>query len=46
MQRAGYAQNQYDKLKGIGMEFDFYLTHHITDKIYSREWRLFYPKGF
>jgi len=46
MQRAGYPQNQCDKLKNIGMQFDFYLTHYITDKLHSQEWRLFYPKGF
>jgi len=25
---------------------DFYLTHKMKDMSYSKEWKLFYPKGF
>jgi hypothetical protein len=46
MERAGYTPEQYDRLKALGLHYDFYLAHDIQDKAYSREWRLFYPKGF
>lgn len=46
MQRAGYSPRAYDRLKSIGMDFDFYLAHDIRDKEYSPEWRLYHPKGF
>lgn len=46
MQRAGYAEKLYSRLKKLGLKFDFYLAHDIRDKEYDRDWRLFYPKGF
>jgi len=45
MQRAGYSEGPYSKFKALGLHFDFYLTHHITDKAYDPNWRLYYPKG-
>lgn len=45
MQRAGYAAKQYERLKELGLRFDFYLAHDIREPDYSPEWRLFYPKG-
>jgi len=45
MQRAGYSESQYSKFKKLGLHFDFYLTHHITDRAYDSDWRLYYPKG-
>jgi predicted transcriptional regulator of viral defense system len=46
MQRAGFEPKQYERLKALGMKYDFYLAHGITDRAYDAEWRLFYPKGF
>jgi hypothetical protein len=46
MQRAGYPQKSLDRLKALGMHFDFYLAHDIRDRAFDPEWRLFYPKGF
>ncbi len=46
MQRAGYAPKLYDRLKGLGLHMNFYLTHDMRDKAFDEEWRLFYPKGF
>ena len=46
MQRAGYEDRQYSRLKKLGLEFDFYLAHDIRDKDYDAHWRLFFPKGF
>lgn len=46
MERAGYSPNQYERLRALGLHYDFYLAHDIREREYSREWRLFYPKGF
>jgi predicted transcriptional regulator of viral defense system len=46
MQRAGYEERQYSRLRKIGLDFDFYLAHDLRDSAYDSEWRLFYPKGF
>jgi hypothetical protein len=46
MQRAGYEEARWGRLKSLNREFDFYLAHDIRDKVYDPEWRLFYPKGF
>jgi len=46
LQRAGYVEKLYNRLKKMGLKFDFYLAHDIRDKEYDRDWRLFYPKGF
>ena len=46
MERAGYRPGQYERLKALGLNYDFYLAHDIQDRAYSQEWRLFYPKGF
>lgn len=45
MQRAGYEEKQYSRLKRLGLQFDFYLAHDIRDRAYDAEWRLFHPKG-
>jgi hypothetical protein len=46
LQRAGFAPKQYERLKALGMQHDFYLAHGIRRTEYSTEWRLNYPKGF
>lgn len=45
MQRAGYQPKQFNRLKALGLRFDFYLAHDIRDKAFDPEWRLFFPKG-
>jgi predicted transcriptional regulator of viral defense system len=44
MQRAGYAEAQYSKLRKLSVEFDFYLAHHLADTAYDPYWHLYYPK--
>ncbi len=46
MKRAGYQPAQYERLKGLGLNYDFYLAHDLREREYDSEWRLFYPKGF
>jgi len=46
MQRAGYEAKQFNRLKKLGLHFDFYLAHDLRDKDFDPEWRLFFPKGF
>lgn len=47
MERSGVYDNfSLGILRQFKMEFDFYLTHEMKEKEYSKEWRLFYPKGF
>jgi hypothetical protein len=46
LQKAGYAMSQYNRLKHIGLKYDFYLAYGLKEKEYDPEWRLFFPKGF
>lgn len=45
MQRAGYSERQYGRMKSIGLNYDFYLAYGLKQKEYDPEWRLFFPKG-
>jgi hypothetical protein len=45
MSRAGYEEKRTEKLKKLGLRWDFYLTHNMKDREYDSTWRLFYPKG-
>jgi predicted transcriptional regulator of viral defense system len=46
MERAGYRSEQYERLRGLELGFDFYLAHGIKDPEYHQEWRLYTPKDF
>ena len=45
LQRAGYEESRWRRLKDLGLKFDFYLAHGLRDPEYDAEWRLFFPKG-
>lgn len=45
MQRAGYAKSQYERLKRLGTQYDFYLAYGMKEKGYDAHWRLFFPKS-
>lgn len=45
MQKAGYSEKQYSRLKALGLNFDFYLTYQLKEKEFDSEWRIFVPKG-
>lgn len=40
-----YKETAVNLLKKPGLEYDFYLTHQMTDTVYSKNWRLYYPRG-
>ena len=47
LERAGaYRESQLRLMKKFPFEFDFYVTHQMKETEYSREWRVYYPKGF
>ena len=47
LERAGvYREAQIGLLKRFDFEYDFYMTHQMKETEYSKEWRLYYPKGF
>lgn len=47
LERAGvYREAQIKLLKRFDFEYDFYMTHQMKETEYSKEWRLYYPKGF
>jgi hypothetical protein len=45
MQRAGYEEKRYERLRKIGLNFDFYLAYGMKEPNYNPEWRLHFPKG-
>lgn len=47
LSRAGFDATKVARLKGLGLNFDFYLDYAIPAKnrLYDSEWRLFFPKG-
>jgi len=45
MERAGYEQAKLDRLRELGLNFDFYLTNRVAKPQYSPTWRIHYPEG-
>jgi predicted transcriptional regulator of viral defense system len=46
LQRSGVYDRQVIKLlRKFEMKYDFYLAYDMRDTEYSKEWRLFFPKG-
>jgi hypothetical protein len=45
LQRAGVDAAKLERLKQLGLHFDFYLSHKMGPTAYSAEWRLRYPEG-
>ncbi len=45
LEKAGYTGKPLASLKAMPMPFNFYLDYEMTDTAYSKEWKLYYPKG-
>lgn len=45
MERAGYPPDEFEQLRRLGLDFDFYLMHGMREPAYDPSWRLFFPKG-
>lgn len=46
LERSGeYSESQISLLRKFPIRFDFYLEHGMESPQYSKDWRLFYPKG-
>lgn len=45
MERAGYDPAKLNRLKELGLNFDFYLTNRVANPQYSSTWRIYYPEG-
>jgi len=47
LERAGvYKYSVIQPLRKMEMKYDFYLYHNMSEMSYSKDWRLFFPKGF
>jgi predicted transcriptional regulator of viral defense system len=46
LERAGYKESSIRLLRKFDMKYDFYLIHDMKETSYSKEWRLYFPKGF
>lgn len=45
LQRAGVEPSKLGRLKQLGLNFDFYLSHKMGPTTYSPEWRIRFPEG-
>jgi len=46
LENAGvYNKSSIKLLKKFDMKYDFYLNYKMADMVYSKKWRLYYPKG-
>jgi hypothetical protein len=46
LEKAGLPPEQTAPLRGMGLQWDFYLTHGLRDAEYVESWRLWVPRGF
>lgn len=46
MERAGYPEQVLTRVEALGAELDFYLAHGISNRAYSKRWRLYHPDMF
>lgn len=45
MERAGYPEKQLQRLKDLGMKFNFYLAYGMKSVELDPTWRVYFPKG-
>jgi hypothetical protein len=46
LERAGYKETAVGLFRKFDMKYDFYLVHQMKETDYSKDWRLYFPKGF
>jgi hypothetical protein len=46
LERAGYSENVLQLVEELGIEYKFYLTYQITDKVLNDRWEFYVPKRF
>jgi len=44
LEKAGFKGKQLEVLRAKISEFDFYLDYQMINPVYSKEWKLYYPK--
>ena len=44
MERAGYPEQALRRVEELGAELDFYLAHALSNRAYSKRWRLHHPE--
>lgn len=45
LESAGLEEKQTERLRDLGLHYNFYLTHGMKEMVYSDRWQLFHPKG-
>lgn len=45
LERAGFDARVLDRIREMGLAFDFYLAHGIKDPAFDPNWRIHYPRG-
>ena len=45
MQAAGYSKAQLERLRSLGLKFNFYVSYRTRDAQYDSEWKVFHPAG-
>lgn len=45
MDRAGFSEKQYGRLRELGLDLKFYLAHDMREFVLNERWQLFVPKG-
>lgn len=45
LQRAGCSPALLKPLQKRGMDYDFYACHQISDPVYDKQWRIWYPRN-
>lgn len=43
MERAGFSERSWERLRALGLKYDFYIAHGMRQPQYCPEWRLFHP---
>lgn len=46
MEQAGYPEQALARMEELGTELDFYLAHGLSNRAYSKRWRLRHPDMF